>query len=403
MRNKNRPIMNDFDSFVNELHSLLKNINKPEFKLSKGISSFLGQEDIIGSRSIIISAIEQLKPADTLPKESDYWDFFEILHSRFVLGLTLEQTAERRQISVRNLQRMQKAAITILAEELWNRSKKGKAEQPDTYQAIDWKTQSEIEIESLLNSTDYEKSNVEEIAKTIFEFKDVLFSLHGVQISIGYLQENLYADIHPSVLRQILISTINQLSKIFINSQIEIYALSEDGFVAIYFNGTRDSSDVIQEQDIISRIFIPNDIQASFTEKGGFFSLLIKLKPIGQKVVMVIEDNLDMIHFFKRATVGTPYHIIHVSQPQDIFDLVNNEKPDIIVLDVMLPDIDGWKLLTYLHENPLSRPIPKIICSVVKESDLALALGASVFLSKPIQHKQFISALDQVSNLALPK
>lgn len=395
--------MNDFDSFVNELHNVLKNINKPDFKPSEVILSFLGQEDIIGTRSMIISAIEQLKPDKDLPKESDYWEFFEILQSRFILGLTLEQTAERRQISVRNLQRIQKAAITILAQELWNRIKQGKGDETDTFQAIDWKTQSELEIESLLSSTDYEKSNVEEIVKSIFEFKDVLFSLHGVQINIGYLQENLFADIHPSLLKQILISTINQLSKIFTNSQIEIYVLSEDGFVAIYFNGTRETTNFNQEQDILSRIFIPNNIKASFTEKEGNFSLQIKLKSIGQKVVMVIEDNLDMVHFFRRATVGTPYHIIHVSQPMNIFELVNKEKPDVIVLDVMLPDIDGWKLLTYLHENPLSRPIPKIVCSVVKESDLALALGASVFLSKPIQHKQFISALDQVSILALPK
>lgn len=388
--------MNEFTAFQNELQIVLKNINKPDFQLPEAVAGWLGQEDMVGVRSLIVNAVERLKPDENIPKESYYWEFYEILHLRYILGLTLEQTAERRQISVRNLQRLQKAAVSVLAQDLWDRSRQGTAEHADTFQGIDWKTQSEIEIESLLSATDYEKSNVAEIAKSVLEFKDVLFFLHGVQINIGYLQENLLADIHPTILKQILVSAINQLSKIFTNSQIDIYAIFEYGLVLFYFNGTDKSGKVIEEGDILSKIFIPQDIQASFTEQDGVFSLQIKIKPVGHRVVMVIEDNLDMIHFFKRATVGTPYHIVHVSQPQNIFELIGKEKPDILVLDVMLPDVDGWKLLTYLHENPLSRSIPKIVCSVVKEGDLALALGASIFLSKPIQHKEFINALDQV-------
>ena len=210
------------------------------------------------------------------------------------------------------------------------------------------------------------------------------------------MQENLSADIHPSILKQILVSALNQLSNIFKNSQIEIYALLEDGMVVISINGNVTLSNVVKVQDILSEIFIPQLVQVSFSEKEGNFSLQIKIRPIGQRVVMVIEDNPDMIHFFKRATVGTPYHIVHIPQPRNIFDLISEGKPDIIVLDVMLPEIDGWQLLTHLHENPLTRPIPKIVCSVVKEGDLAVALGASSFLAKPINHKQFVDALDCV-------
>jgi CheY-like chemotaxis protein len=389
-------IMTDYTAFVNQLHLILKNLNKPDLNPPDAILEFLGQEDLRGIRSLIISTIEHLKPADNLPKESDYWAFFEILQSRFVLGLTLEQTAERLDISVRNLQRMQKAAIAILAQELWKGVKQGKVEQSGTYQAVDWRTQSEIEIESLISTSNYEKSNVEEIVKSVFELKDVLFMLHGVQISTGFLQENLMADIHPSILKQILISALNQLSKIYKNSEIEIYALLEDGQVVVFLNGMIKISVGLREQDLLSQVFIPQYVQVNFIEEEDIFSLQIKIKPIGQRVVMVIEDNLDIIHFFKRATVGTPYHIVHISQPQNIFDLVNKGKPDVIVLDVMLPEIDGWKLLTYLHENLSTKSIPKIVCSVIKEGDLALALGASIFLSKPITHKQFVNALDQV-------
>jgi CheY-like chemotaxis protein len=75
---------------------------------------------------------------------------------------------------------------------------------------------------------------------------------------------------------------------------------------------------------------------------------------------------------------------------------VEDHRPAIIVLDVMLPDIDGWQLLTHLHEHPLTRSTPVIVCSVVKEEALALALGATIFLAKPVEPERFVEALDQV-------
>jgi CheY-like chemotaxis protein len=74
---------------------------------------------------------------------------------------------------------------------------------------------------------------------------------------------------------------------------------------------------------------------------------------------------------------------------------VETVTPDVIVLDVILPDADGWELLMHLHEHPIARSIPIIICSVVREKELALALGAKAYLPKPVRRRQFISALQQ--------
>jgi CheY-like chemotaxis protein len=62
----------------------------------------------------------------------------------------------------------------------------------------------------------------------------------------------------------------------------------------------------------------------------------------------------------------------------------------------MLPDVDGWDLLMHLHEDPTTREIPVIVCSVVREGKLALSLGAALHLPKPVEPCQLIQALDQV-------
>ena len=63
----------------------------------------------------------------------------------------------------------------------------------------------------------------------------------------------------------------------------------------------------------------------------------------------------------------------------------------------MLPDIDGWRLLMLLHENAETRTIPVIVCTVVREEGLALSLGATRYLAKPVGPRDFIETLNQVS------
>jgi CheY-like chemotaxis protein len=122
----------------------------------------------------------------------------------------------------------------------------------------------------------------------------------------------------------------------------------------------------------------------------------VEVPSVGKTTVLVVDDNLDMARFYRRCSEGTRYHIVHVAQGQGLFETVKVVVPDIIVLDVMLPDVDGWELLMRLHEDPTTRSTPVIICTVVKEEDLALSLGAARYLTKPVRPREFIQALDQL-------
>jgi CheY-like chemotaxis protein len=86
--------------------------------------------------------------------------------------------------------------------------------------------------------------------------------------------------------------------------------------------------------------------------------------------------------------VGTP-------DPEQALLLAEAESPEIIVLDVMLPDTDGWELLGRLRAHPLTRQTPVIVCTILPQEQLALALGAAAFLSKPISRPALLAALDQ--------
>ena len=60
----------------------------------------------------------------------------------------------------------------------------------------------------------------------------------------------------------------------------------------------------------------------------------------------------------------------------------------------MIPEIDGWKMLGRISENPATRDIPVIICTVLPQEELAHSLGAVAFLKKPFNRHDFLSLLD---------
>jgi DNA-binding response OmpR family regulator len=134
--------------------------------------------------------------------------------------------------------------------------------------------------------------------------------------------------------------------------------------------------------------------------EGNCVSFLVKLPSTDYVTVLVVDDNLDLVHFYRRYVTGTRYRIVHVAKGQQVFKTLEEFPSDIIVLDVMLPDIDGWELLAHLREHTVTRSIPVVVCSVVRERELALALGAALYLPKPVRRRQFILALDEVLSQA---
>jgi CheY-like chemotaxis protein len=71
-------------------------------------------------------------------------------------------------------------------------------------------------------------------------------------------------------------------------------------------------------------------------------------------------------------------------------------KPDVIILDILLPDSSGWDILAQLKAEPQTRDIPVLIISVVDEPSKGLALGATEYLVKPITQQQLQTSLSQI-------
>ncbi|MCJ7737413.1 MAG: response regulator, partial [Anaerolineae bacterium] len=361
---------------------------------------------LVAVQSVIIRVIENLRSAPAAPVNSPDRQAGELLHNRFVARLTLNETAEVMHTSVSSTSRFQRVAIHTLARVLWdscqNDAQDGVHAGLDKLalatQASDWQSQMERELASLRASS---PGVVSEVGKTITGVLGLLESVVspcGGQVEVKYVQPNLITALHPAVLRQVLIVAVERATRFSSNGQIEIYANLEGGNVKISVSTSIAENAGLSANDIVGNIPAFEGVQVQVRIDAANLFLWIEAPSVGRVRVLVVDDNPDMVRFYRSATLGTRYEIIDLVQVLDVFEMVETSRPDVIVLDVMLPDIDGWQILMRLHQNPATRSIPVIICTVMREESLGLSLGATAYLTKPVGRSEFIQALDEVQH-----
>jgi CheY-like chemotaxis protein len=129
--------------------------------------------------------------------------------------------------------------------------------------------------------------------------------------------------------------------------------------------------------------------------QGRSYSASIALPVSHRATVLVIDDNTDTRRLFKRYLSHTDYSFAGTGDPREALMLAQTLSPDVIVLDVMIPGTDGWKLLAHLRQHPKTHDIPTVVCTILSEREAALTLGASEFIRKPVSRATFLKMLER--------
>ena len=407
--------MTTYDQLAHELQDALFHLYDPDYQPSQMLCALVGcdiQEGVHAVQSAIIRMIQHLEPPPDTPPGARTRQIHALLHSRFVLKLTQEETAERLAMSVSTAKRAQRRAIQALARLLWDRRREGAAFPEDGadsegtgppaparpgLQARDWRSQTDRELASLQARAPGVISDVGEVIDDVLNLRDALPVKESAPVRLGHVQSRLTAAVHPAILRQMLLTALGQLTRTAPAGAITIYAGLANGDVRITLTGDRaPGTSGPDSRQLVRDVLVPQGASVRAGPDGDRFSVWLELPSVGRTAVLVVDDNPDMAHFFQRAAGGTRYRVVPVARGRDVFDAIEATGPAVIVLDVMLPDVDGWRLLMHLHENPATRSIPVIVCSVVREEQLALTLGAAAYLSKPVRPRRFVETLDKV-------
>ncbi len=102
--------------------------------------------------------------------------------------------------------------------------------------------------------------------------------------------------------------------------------------------------------------------------------------------ILVIDDDISVVDLLERTLGSDGYQVEGVTHGHDGLKKAREIMPDIILLDILIPDASGWSILAQLKKDPAVAHIPVIMHSALDDRSTAFALGASDYLFKPASH-----------------
>jgi CheY-like chemotaxis protein len=106
-----------------------------------------------------------------------------------------------------------------------------------------------------------------------------------------------------------------------------------------------------------------------------------------QKTVMIIEDETDAAELFAEMMRVNGFRVIKMFASTPSIPMIVQEKPDLVILDIMMPDISGLEVLRYMRREPDLSHIPVVVVSAKSmpgDIKTSLEAGATLYLTKPV-------------------
>jgi len=114
--------------------------------------------------------------------------------------------------------------------------------------------------------------------------------------------------------------------------------------------------------------------------------------------VVIIDDDEESRVLLSRSLIGGRYNVVTLQDSRISLQTVKSIKPDVVLLDIMMPHADGWSILKALHEDPETKNIPVVICSILSKENKAVVIEASDYISKPIDPAELKEAIHKLAS-----
>ncbi|MGZ8425802.1 MAG: response regulator [Candidatus Binatia bacterium] len=116
-----------------------------------------------------------------------------------------------------------------------------------------------------------------------------------------------------------------------------------------------------------------------------------------KKTIMVVDDNPDIITIVKTILEGRGFTVFSASSGAELLNLLPTQKADLIILDIMMPEMDGLEVLTRLKGKTETSTIPVILLTAKVQYEDVLGgykLGADYYITKPFTSTQLVNGIN---------
>jgi hypothetical protein len=318
---------------------------------------------------LIAKAIDALEPQEDSPVGSTTWRTYQVLHGRYIDQFSQEEVARDLFLSARQLRRLEQVAVEILADHLWashNLEERARLlfeggvelkEALDAQMIVSGPSGREEEFSWLERTiTSQVVDCLEFVQSAVQTVQPLLASLQSEVLLIN--APNLpQLSVHLTTARQALLHLITLAAHQAGGGQIQIQVEPDPSQMYVRLNIRVLSTGALslpapvpgEEFDVAQKLvqlskgnldWAPGSLR---TDKlsNNLFNASMTLPTAERVPVLIIDDNIDTLHLIERYLSGTPYHYNGISHPSEAIEAAERILPKVILMDVMLPDMDG--------------------------------------------------------------
>ena len=363
-------------------------------------------------KRVLLEAMQQLRPPHATAYHSPAWRRYRSLFQHYLEGKSFEEIAEEQGISSRQARRDHHEAIEVLGDILWAQYCRARetslsgpgrtGTEPATAGLSGSNHLLEAELRRLDAYPTEEPTSFEETLQSATQVVRRLAEVIGTTLELALPEALPPVAANRTVLRQALLSLLSYAVEPCPGGRVTVTAASAPHGVDLHivasdWRGPPPASPDESERLAVSRRLL--EAQGGALEmrvsNATCVSFRLSLPAKELPTVLVVDDNPDVPRLFQRYLGSASYRLLQATTAQTALRLAREARPRVITLDLMMPSQDGWELLQVLKRDRETAKIPVVVCSVLQERALAMALGASHFLPKPITQAALLAVLEQ--------
>ncbi len=388
----------DFEENIRELlvnlYDYLKLIDNPVAqRLAAGSP---GGDRAQTARQMVLAAIEDMKSEKDTQLTSRQNRLYNILLLRYVEEQPTSEVLGQLALSERQYYREHQRAIQTISRIVWDRHYADAALEPEAPSTLI------RELDYLQFAARNKAFDPTEVILSAIQATRVIAQQKGLALSLEESRDEIALHVALPVFRQFFILILNRLIESTDRGgmiEVALRAGASEPIIEVRGNKLIPSYaaflDALQTDAAFRELKkrLNADLRASGDDKGRAGIILRFDREIHK--ILIVDDNPDTISLFKRYLANLPCQLLSAQDEKDAIAIARGTPLACIILDIMLPEKDGWQILQTCKSHPMTEDIPVLICSVLEMKDLAASLGADGYIKKPPSRDEFLAVLRQ--------
>jgi CheY-like chemotaxis protein len=341
-------------------------------------------------RRLLLDAIESLRPLRPTPPHVLAGRTYAVLSLRYVSGLAIEEVAE--QLSVgerqvyRDLRRAEEQLVTILP--LHTGGRQHEAGEEATLRA-----------ELAVLDTTPQLVDLADLLRGALDTVRSLAAQRHVHLAYDCPRRGVTATAPAGPTRQVFVQLLSGAVQCAQDQEMRVM-LSEEGervHVVVQVPAFRVPGQISLLQSACGMAqSIGLDCQFG-AMAAGWYDVRLAFIRAPVRLVLIVEDNPGACELYQRYLQGTSWQAVVARDSGTVERAAADSHAAAVILDLLMPAVDGWSLLQRLRIDPRTAGIPVIVCSVISDPELADALGAAASLKKPVTRWELLETLQRVA------